>query len=106
MVQELERRDAGQDGRTAGKSHQTGRFSSVTEQFFTRSCARCAGLLVHDWRNDLSHADETNAHALRCVQCGHRIDPVILLNQCQPVEENPRMRRARHKHSLRTITLA
>jgi hypothetical protein len=59
------------------------------EQFSTRSCARCAGLLVNDWCNDF---DNTGLHipmVLRCVQCGHRIDPVILENQIQPPSRKP-----------------
>src|SRR5215813_13380267 len=56
-------------------------FPVINEQFYTRSCARCSGLLVHDWCYDLINTGEHNAEVLRCVQCGHRIDPVILRNQ-------------------------
>ena len=52
------------------------RFLLANEQFRTRSCARCAGLLVNEWCNHFH-----NAELLRCVQCGHRIDPVIVQNQ-------------------------
>ena len=68
--------------------HTTRPLSSV-EQFSTRSCARCAGLLVNDWCNDF---DNTGSHipmVLRCVQCGHRLDPVILENQIQPPSRKP-----------------
>ena len=56
-------------------------FLAASEQFSTRSCARCAGLLVNDWWYDLDNTDEHVSTVLRCVQCGHRIDPVILQNQ-------------------------
>lgn len=79
---------------------------SAREQFSTRSCARCAGLLVHDWCNDVASTDENTAHALRCIQCGHRIDPVILLNQSRPADEAHRVQRPRQRQSLRTATLA
>lgn len=57
------------------------RFLAASEQFSTRSCARCAGLLVNDWCDDSSHTGKSMSPALRCVQCGHRIDAVILQNQ-------------------------
>ena len=57
------------------------RFLAASEQFSTRSCARCAGLLVNDWCYDSSNAREHMSTVLRCVQCGHRIDAVILQNQ-------------------------
>lgn len=57
------------------------RFFAASEQFSTKSCARCAGLLVNDWCYDSSNAREHLSPVLRCVQCGHRIDAVILQNQ-------------------------
>jgi hypothetical protein len=63
----------------------------ASEQFMTRSCARCAGLLVSEWCYDLSNSDAHRVETFRCVQCGHRIDPVILQNQIKmPVERRPR----------------
>ena len=56
-------------------------FFAASEQLSTRSCARCAGLLVHDWCYDLINIGEHTAEVFRCVQCGHRVDPVILRNQ-------------------------
>jgi hypothetical protein len=53
----------------------------ASEQFSTRDCARCAGLLVNDWSYDLENTGEHVSAVLRCVQCGHRVDPVILQNQ-------------------------
>jgi hypothetical protein len=54
---------------------------AASEQFSTRSCARCAGLLVNDWWYDLNNTGQHISAVLRCVQCGHRVDPVILQNQ-------------------------
>lgn len=79
------------------------RFLLASEQFHTRSCVRCAGLLVSEWCYDLPNSDEYNANILRCVQCGHRIDPVILGNQIRPRGESQRVRRVRHKHPVRTL---
>jgi hypothetical protein len=56
-------------------------FLAASEQFSTRSCARCAGLLVNEWCYDLRNTGDSMSRALRCVQCGHRIDAVILQNQ-------------------------
>jgi hypothetical protein len=56
-------------------------FLLASQQFSTRSCARCAGLLVHEWRHDVPAEDNM---FLRCVQCGHRIDPLILRNRILP----------------------
>ena len=50
----------------------------ASEQLSTRSCARCAGLLVNEWYYDLDNTGEYNTETFRCVQCGHRVDPVIL----------------------------
>ena len=63
------------------------RFLRAREQLYTRSCARCAGLLVHDWCYDLIDSGEHNAEVFRCVQSGHRVDPVILRNQVRPLVE-------------------
>ncbi len=56
-------------------------FLLASEQFSTRSCARCTGLLVHEWRHDVPGEDN---RVLRCVQCGHRVDPLILRNRILP----------------------
>ncbi len=106
MVRALGARDAMQDGTVAqGGNGQTTRLLSASEQLSTRSCARCAGLLVNEWFYGLDNAGEHNVEILRCVQCGYRIDPVILLNQCRPADESRRVRRGPHRHSLRTVTL-
>ena len=71
----------------------------ASEQFYTRSCARCTGLLVNDWCYDLANTGEHNAEVFRCVQCGHRIDPVILRNQVQPPAKIPRAGHRQHRCS-------
>lgn len=76
-LQEAERdRTVKQDGK-----RYVVQFLLASEQFSTRSCARCAGLLVHEWRHDVPDEGEK---VLRCVQCGHRIDPLILRNRILP----------------------
>lgn len=49
-----------------------------------RSCIRCRGLLVSDWFYDLKNPVEYNVKVLRCVQCGHRVDPTIVRNRIHP----------------------
>jgi hypothetical protein len=36
------------------------------------------------------------------VQCGHRVDPVILENQIQPPVESHQVRKVQRKYSART----
>ena len=74
----------------------------ASEQFSTRSCARCAGLLVTEWYYDLHNTGADHLEALRCVQCGHRVDPVILQNQIQPSVESQQVRHVQRKYSART----
>ena len=54
-------------------------------QSLSRSCVRCAGLLVSEWIYDLQNSFTHKVQSLRCVQCGNRIDPVILENQLPAV---------------------
>ena len=45
-------------------------------------CARCGGLMVHDFCLDvLTSIGESKFDAKRCVQCGEVVDPVILRNR-------------------------
>jgi hypothetical protein len=69
------------------------RFLATSEQFHARSCARCAGLLVSDWCSDLANTGEHNAELLRCVQCGNRVDPVIVQNHLRLPVANDYVRR-------------
>jgi uncharacterized protein with PIN domain len=77
----------------------------ANEQFYTRSCARCTGLLVPEWYYDLDNTGEHNVETLRCVQCGHRVDSVILQNQIRPSVESQPVRPARPRYSTRTVML-
>jgi hypothetical protein len=78
----------------------TSRFLAASEQFYTRSCARCAGLLVRDWCYDLINTGEHNTEVFRCVQCGHRVDPVILQNQVRPSAKNVNAERTNYGCSV------
>ena len=80
MKGRMELREATQAGSVAqgGNGHAAGALPA-SEQFYTRSCARCAGLLVNDWCYDVYDTGRY-AEILRCVQCGNRVDPLILQN--------------------------
>ena len=78
------------------------RLLPASKQFDTRTCARCAGLLVNEWYYDSGNTGEHNLEALRCVQCGHRVDPVIVQNQILLSIEPPRVRHVRHRYSVKT----
>ena len=82
MERSMESREAMRE-RTVSEpgNEQAMRFLPGDEQFYTDSCPRCTGLLVNEWSYDLCNEGEHNAKLLRCVQCGYRTDPVILLNQ-------------------------
>ena len=102
MERRMESREAKRGGTMAksGNGH-TIWLLPTNEQFYTRSCARCTGLLVKEWCYDLDNTGEHNAKVLRCVQCGHRVDPVILWNQIRPQVANDQVRRAQHQHSMK-----
>jgi hypothetical protein len=78
----------------------------ASEQLSTRSCARCAGLLVTEWYYDLHNTGEHHIESLRCVQCGYRVDPVILQNQIRPPVESQPERQARPRYSTRAGMLS
>lgn len=81
------------------------RTRSANEQFSTRSCVRCEGLLVSEWSYDLQNPDDHMAETLRCVQCGNRIDPVILQNQVRLVGEREAKRQIQDPNSMRIVLL-
>ena len=103
MARRIESGKAMQNGVVAGigTGHAVG-FIPASKQFDTRTCARCAGLLVNEWYYDSSNTGEHNVEALRCVQCGHRVDPVIVQNQVLLSVETPRVRQVRHNYSVKT----
>jgi Zn ribbon nucleic-acid-binding protein len=78
---------------------------SASMQLSTRCCARCSGLLVTEWYYDLHNTGEHNIETLRCVQCGHRVDPVILQNQIRLSVTSQSVRQVRHRYSLKTDML-
>ena len=82
------------------------RSLSASEQLSTRSCARCSGLLVTEWYYDLHNTGADDLETLRCVQCGHRVDPVILQNLIQPPVESHQLRQVQRKYSTRTGMLS
>ena len=106
MERRMDSGKAMRDGTMAegGSGHDT-RLLPAGEQLYTKSCARCRGLLVNEWCYDLPNTGEHNVETLRCVQCGHRVDPVILQNQIRPPIESQHVRSVRHKYSTRTVML-
>jgi hypothetical protein len=107
MARKLESGKAMRSGVVAdvGTGHAIG-FLPASKQFDTRTCARCAGLLVNEWYYDSGSTGEHNVETLRCVQCGHRVDPVIMQNQILLSIETPRVRQVRHKYSVKTAMLS
>ena len=77
----------------------------ASQQFSTRSCLRCEGLLVSEWSYDLQNPDNHMAETLRCVQCGNRIDAVISHNQIRLAGERQSKRQLQHANSSRTVLL-
>lgn len=76
------------------------RFLQESEQFVTKSCLRCAGLLVNEWCYDLrDDTGELSVEVLRCVQCGQHVDPVILRNRFSPAVMEDSSKRAQRSES-------
>ena len=73
------------------------------KQFSTKTCFRCEGLLVSEWTYDLQETGNHNVESLRCVQCGNRIDPVILQNQLRLSGARQFKRQVRHTNPLRKV---
>ena len=90
-----------------GMMKQNGALQSLpaSKQVSTRSCVRCEGLLVSEWSYDLQNPDNHMAETLRCVQCGNRIDAVILQNQIRLASERQSKRPIQHAHSTRIVLL-
>ena len=81
------------------------RALSANKQFSTRSCVRCEGLLVSEWSYDLQNPNNHMAETLRCVQCGNRIDAIILQNQIRMAGERQSKQPIQHAHSTRFVLL-
>lgn len=106
----MERRMESKEPKYGRTMKQNGRGETVlflppNEQLYTRSCARCGGLLVNEWYYGSHTSGEHNVETLRCVQCGYRIDPVILQNQIRLQVERQPIREVRHTYSAKTFML-
>lgn len=53
-----------------------------------------------EWYYDLHYTGEHKVEPLRCVQCGHRVDPVILQNQIRLPVLRHSAQHARYRDSL------
>lgn len=81
------------------------RLLSWDDQSYRDSCLRCEGLLVQEWCYDLGNEGQHKARVFRCVQCGYRVDPVILKNQRRPTIDNLRLAgKDRGRGSWRNVT--
>ena len=107
MERRMESREAMRNGTVteSGNGHTTQPLPT-SEQFYTRSCARCAGLLVNEWYYDLNNTSEHSVETLYCVQCGHRVDPVILQNQIRSLVKSQQVRPVRQRYSTRIVMLS
>lgn len=103
MEQEMKSQESMRDGAVSeGGDRHAVRPLPARKQFLTRSCARCAGLLVSEWYYGSNTTGEHNVETLRCVQCGDRVDPVILQNHIRSSVERQFIRRARHQCPVET----
>ena len=73
-----------------------------TEHLRTTSCARCAGLLVSDWLYDFENPGEYHSEVLRCVQCGHRVDPTIVQNRIRLSVVHDREKQFKDQRSMKS----
>jgi len=104
MEQSMESREAMRDGTVAERENeQAMRFFPGDEQFYTDSCPRCSGLLVNEWCYDFWNVGEQQAKVLRCVQCGYRIDPVILQNQRRLTVTDVHIGETRRRYPMSTV---
>ena len=82
----------------AGSNEHATRPVPTNAQYLTKSCARCAGLLVNEWYDDLQNISEPSVGSLRCGQCGNRVDPVIVQNQIRSPVECKQVQQERNQH--------
>ena len=103
MERRMDSGEALRDGTMAeGGSGQVMRPLPASKQFDTRTCACCAGMLANEWYYDLRNTGEHSVEILLCVQCGHRVDPVIVRNQIRLPVEHQHGRSVRQRYSTRT----
>jgi hypothetical protein len=95
MERRMDSGEALRDGMMAAGSNVQATCSLLaSEQFFPKSWARCAGLLVNEWYYDLHNSGE------------HRVDPVIVQNQIRLPGERQHVRQVRQRYSTRTGLLS
>ncbi len=101
MEQTMGAREAKPDEKVVqAKTWRAIRLLQESQQFITKSCSRCAGLLVNEWCYDLrDDTGELSVEVLRCVQCGQHVDPVILRNRLSPAVVEDSAKRARRSES-------
>jgi hypothetical protein len=87
MERSMESRE-GMRERIVPENERAMRLFPEDQHFYMDACPRCSGLLVNEWSYDLCNGGEYKANLLRCVQCGYRIDPVILLNRHRAASED------------------
>lgn len=49
----------------------------IRQEVVTMTCQKCKGLIVKEWRPELSQ----EAAVLRCINCGLVLDPLIAQNR-------------------------
>jgi hypothetical protein len=54
------------------------------------TCHKCKGLMVSEWRPELSR----EAAMLRCINCGLVLDPLIAQNRVTPLSAKQRVLKA------------
>ena len=102
MERSMDLREAMRDGILAVREEEEAMWLLPgDDEYYTDSCPRCAGLLVHEWCYDLGNEGEHRTRVCRCVQCGYRIDPVILNNQRRPAIDNLQLGRTLHMWNVR-----
>ena len=57
------------------------------EEVGTMTCQKCKGLMVKEWRTELS----PEAAVLRCINCGLVLDPLIAQNRVTPLRAKQRV---------------
>ena len=60
---------------------------------------------MSEWSYDLQNPNNHHAETLRCVQCGNRIDAVILQHQVRRACERQSNRQIPHASSTRIVLL-
>ena len=62
----------------------------MKQEVGTMICQKCNGLMVKEWRPELS----LEAAVLRCINCGLVLDPLIAQNRVTPLRAKQRVLKA------------